>query len=132
MAMGENEPLGRQPGCTEPGQAHELPCSSPEPGDDYFSSGSFSPVTMQFGDEPEAPESEPEESPRRAPDPSSDRRARKLCASMTSMNVGPIAMMRPTPGIVSPRSQLPWVSLASTRTVALFSMPMLVAINSAG
>jgi hypothetical protein len=72
MAMGEIEPLEGQPGCAKAGKAREVPCSSPEPGDDYFSSGSFSPVTVQFGDEAEAPETEPEGSQRRAPDSSSD------------------------------------------------------------
>ena len=69
MAMGEIEPLEGQPGCAKASKAGEFPCSSPEPDDDYFSSGSFSPVTVQIGDDAEAPETEPE---RRAPDPNND------------------------------------------------------------
>jgi hypothetical protein len=68
MAMTDGEPLevGAEP--TAPGQPGEPSRGRSEPGDDYFSSGSFSPVTVRFGDDADAePErGGPEETPPQA------------------------------------------------------------------
>jgi len=70
MAMADSEPSGGESVRTEPGQPGER--STSEPGDDYFTSGSFSPVTVQLGDDAE-PESEgPEERRSCASEPSRD------------------------------------------------------------
>src|SRR5262249_19845034 len=49
-----------------------------------------------------------------------------------SIHVGLISSIRPTPGIVSPSTQLPCTSVDVTCTVAIDTRPMLVAIRTAG
>ena len=66
MPMDDRDPLMRRPAWMERDEAEELSESSAsDPGDDYFSSGSFSPVTVQLGDGAESDDSS-EEAPRRA------------------------------------------------------------------
>ncbi len=70
MAIPDSEPLEGETGSTGPDQPGEPSRANAEPGDEYFSSGSFSPVTVQLGDEGEQePECEdPEERSPRAQD----------------------------------------------------------------
>lgn len=65
MATRENEPLAGR--ARVEGDDGGEPRA--EPGDEYFSSGSFSPVTVQLEEEPERPGRDGEaEAPRAAPD----------------------------------------------------------------
>ena len=52
MATADSEPLEGQPARREPDQAGDTRGPTSEPDDEYFSSGSFSPVNVQFGEDP--------------------------------------------------------------------------------
>ncbi len=67
MPMGENEPLPGRPARAEPDEDSES--STAEPADDFFSSGSFSPVNVQLDDESDPAASEAAEGQGRSPDP---------------------------------------------------------------
>jgi hypothetical protein len=70
MAMADSEPSGGPIVRTDPDQPGER--TSYEPGDDYFSSGSFSPVTVQLGDDADSESEGPEERRACAPEPGRD------------------------------------------------------------
>jgi hypothetical protein len=72
MATEDSGPLDGQPGRTEPDQAGDGARTGSEPGDEYFTSGSFSPVAVQVGDDPESESEGPEEDPRPVADPGED------------------------------------------------------------
>lgn len=67
MPMGENDPLPGRPARAEPDE--DSVSSTGDPADDFFSSGSFSPVNVQLDDERDPPASDAAEGQGRAPDP---------------------------------------------------------------
>lgn len=73
MPLGEYEPMSGGSPRTDPDDPGEGRPSIPDPGDDYFSSGSFSPVTVQLEDDKDIAESDgPAPADRRASDAGAD------------------------------------------------------------